>query len=875
MNADGSVVIQFDSDISDVEKKISKLKTEIQNLKTEISEKEFKHDVLVEQAEAMRMSIEKAKVSLGQLRSEYAKNPNENTEEAYNRAVDSLRKMNEQYNEMIAKADKLASSIEQDKLSLEAAKRAGGELQSQVNTETGQAATSAETSIERLKSVLLSLKSTTKDAARGIGELAKSGFQKLVSAIRKASGAFLSLFKSSKKANGSFSSSLKMLLKYGLGVRSFYFLFRKIRTAIGEGFKNLAPYSDDTNKSISMVMSSLTRLKNSIASALDPILNVVAPILANFINLLSEAATYAGMFIAAISGQKTFAKAISVQEDYAESLKNTSNSAKAASKSLASFDEINKLSGESSTDSETRVSDMFETVEIEPLSFESWGQAFSSVLDSVLNDGIPKIKAGLTTFASWLNTFSANLYEMFTFPGVYEKVVLLGSELANALNGLVNQIDRSPLGSSLGSGLNTALGLLLSFVYTFDWLNFGSSIANLLNNAVAEIDWNNVGAWLWSKFKIAIETLAGFLLNLDMAQLAQAAGNIVIGFFDSMTETIQNIDWFALGEQVKEFLVNVDWAGVAESVFTAIGSAFGAAASFLWGLIKEAWGYVVNWWHDTAYEDGKFTIEGLLNGIWDAMKSIATWIKEHIFNPFVNGFKNLFGIHSPSTVMSEMGRFLMDGLISGVTSKISSVISTFNSLKTKIQEVFSHISDWFRDKFSAAWKAVKDVFSSGGKVFDGIKDGILSGLKAVINTLISGINKVITIPFEGINTALKKIKDVNILGLKPFSWINTISIPQIPYLAQGAVLPANKPFLAMVGDQPHGTNVEAPLATIQEAVATVMEDYSMANLAGHEATVEVLREILQAVLGIEIGDDIIGRANERYQQKMNTARGGA
>ena len=51
--------------------------------------------------------------------------------------------------------------------------------------------------------------------------------------------------------------------------------------------------------------------------------------------------------------------------------------------------------------------------------------------------------------------------------------------------------------------------------------------------------------------------------------------------------------------------------------------------------------------------------------------------------------------------------------------------------------------------------------------------------------------------------------------------------PQIPYLAQGAVLPANKPFLAMVGDQKHGTNVEAPLATIQEALANVLAQQGM------------------------------------------------
>ena len=101
-----------------------------------------------------------------------------------------------------------------------------------------------------------------------------------------------------------------------------------------------------------------------------------------------------------------------------------------------------------------------------------------------------------------------------------------------------------------------------------------------------------------------------------------------------------------------------------------------------------------------------------------------------------------------------------------------------------------------------------------------------------------------------------------------------LKAPQIPYLAKGAVLPANKPFLAMVGDQRHGTNIEAPLATIQEAVALVMQDQTAAILSGVQASVGIQREILEAVLGIQIGDDVIGRATARYNRKMAIAKGG-
>ena len=78
----------------------------------------------------------------------------------------------------------------------------------------------------------------------------------------------------------------------------------------------------------------------------------------------------------------------------------------------------------------------------------------------------------------------------------------------------------------------------------------------------------------------------------------------------------------------------------------------------------------------------------------------------------------------------------------------------------------------------------------------------------------------------------------------------------------------------MVGDQKHGTNIEAPLETIQEAVAMVMDQYAASNLAGQEAIIGVLREILEAILGIEIGDDVIGQAVARYNRKMAVVRGG-
>ena len=139
---------------------------------------------------------------------------------------------------------------------------------------------------------------------------------------------------------------------------------------------------------------------------------------------------------------------------------------------------------------------------------------------------------------------------------------------------------------------------------------------------------------------------------------------------------------------------------------------------------------------------------------------------------------------------------------------------TWNNIKAG----FGNVADWFKTTFTKAWTNVKNVFSSGGKIFNGIKDGILNGLKTVINGLISGINKVISIPFKGINTALNKVKSINILGKKPFNGIKTISVPQIPKLAEGGWFDANNPQLAIVGDNKREPEIVAPESKIEDAV---------------------------------------------------------
>lgn len=650
---------------------------------------------------------------------------------------------------------------------------------------------------EKVSSVLKTVRSGISQTLKATGSMLKSLGSGIVNAAKK-----LNVF---SRLSGSLSGKLKRL---GSTIKSAL-VFSVI-------YKGLGMVKDQVGKYLSLntaFTAAVGQVRGALLTAFQPIYDAVVPALTSLLNILARAITVVSQFTSALFGTtgkqaQANAKALNAQ---AKATENAGSAADKAQKSMASFDEINQLStgGGGTADAMAPAFD----AQMDDTVFSSWGAAFSAFLDSFLNNGLPRLKAGMDAFAAGVNTFAQNLLEMFTFPGVLDKVKQLGTDLGRAFNDMVNNIDWATLGAALGSGLNLAVQFLVSYIYSIDWQNLGSSLADLFNNAISSIDWIAVGQLLFAGFKIGIETLAGFLLNLDMAQLAKSASNLVIGFMDSAYDTLASIDWQQIGQQVKTFLVSVDWAGVAESTFRAIGAAFGALTAFLWGLIKDAWAEVVNWWHETAYEDGEFTLQGLLDGIWNVIKDIGTWIKDHIFQPFIDGFKNVFGIHSPSTVMAEQGKYLMDGLLGGIKKNFQPLLDAFKQIMSGITNFISGV---FSGDWKKAWDGVKDIFA-------GIWNGIVSLLEGAINAIIDGLNWLISqmnkISFDVPNW-------VPLIGGKSMGIsIPSISRVEIPRLAQGAVIPPNREFMAVLGDQKQGTNIEAPLETIKQALAEVMAQY--------------------------------------------------
>jgi methyl-accepting chemotaxis protein len=264
--------------------------------------------------------------------------------------------------------------------------------------------------------------------------------------------------------------------------------------------------------------------------------------------------------------------------------------------------------------------------------------------------------------------------------------------------------------------------------------------------------------------------------------------------------------------------------GIWESISTWFSNTIGAIGDFfsrVWNDIKEGaksavdaivgfFANIGNWFYTNVTEPvGNFFSE-LWQSIKDIAQSVADWFVQawtDIKDFFVNIWNSIKEKASNAwegikNVFSVVGSWFYNSVISPVTNFFSGMWDKLKSGAKNawdgIKNVFSTVAQFFGDIFSKAWKKVKDVFSTGGKIFDGIKDGIVNAFKAIVNAIISGINRVIAIPFNGINWALNKIRNVSIFGLKPFNWIYTISVPQIPRLAKGGI--TNGATLAEIGE---------------------------------------------------------------------------
>lgn len=646
----------------------------------------------------------------------------------------------------------LQYNIEQTKRKLEEYKADAAQMEND-----GSAYTSGADSAEyeqlsvSLDSVKSKLESMVQRVERGTSAFAKfgsiigkgvvGGLKGMVSMLGKGAAAMLKLSLRAKKTHSTFSSGIGTLLRYGLGVRSLFALMNKLRSALVDGYKNLARYSSRTNAAISSLMSALTRLKNSFAAAFDPILRAAAPALVTLINLISNAVSKIGMLTAALTGAKTYTKATTIQEDYAKSLDKTSQSAKKAKAALASFDELNILDDNSSDstkdDGSVDPSKMFEQVPI----------------DSAVLDFADKLKKAFEE-ADWKG---------------------LGELLGSKINELVDSVDWSGWGTKIGKGMNAAIQTLYYTVDTVDWVNIGKHLAEAVNSIINEVDWDIFGRLLAKKFTVALDVAGGFLKELDWTAVLQAFTSGFSGFYNELQEWLESKDWHRIGEiitaKLSDALRNGNVEGAVKSFFDAFTEAINSLADLMdgidfyqvakdivemliravsgvsWNELTEALGRLIgesvdaviqilsgsladvgNYFKEKTQEAGGNAVAGFFLGIKDAIFGVGAWIVDNIFKPFWDGICAAFEIHSPSKKMAEIGGYIIAGLLDGIKELPS-------KLKAKLDDALDKVVSWGSDLKSKVKDAAADAVT---RAVDEFKD-LASKLKLKLDAAIDKV----------------------------------------------------------------------------------------------------------------------------------------
>lgn len=613
---------------------------------------------------------------------------------------------------------------------------------------------------------------------------AKSGFGKVTSAIKKMIIAMASADKSANKTSMSMGHMLAMSLMFSTVFRALSL----VTGGIGEGINNLSKYSKETNASMSMLMSALTRLKNSFATAFSPILTVVAPILTSFINMLSKAITYVGMFIASLTGKGYFTKAVDVQEDYAASLDKTSKNSKKANKAaksyLTSLDEINKVekdstsnAGNTGTPGKASPSEMFNVVEI-PSSIANIAKKIKDLIKNQDWEGLGEY------LAEGINKGLQKVYDAINWDNVGPRITYFVNAFTTTFNSLVDNINWDLLGRTIGAGINTIVNTLNLLIEGIDWTNLGRKFSEGINGAFREINWTNLGNLLGNYFMISWRILYGLVNGLDYSLIGTSVGNGINGAFakidfnligktlatgfngavTALNTAIKTVKWPDMATNfvngLNSIVSGVDWVNLANTInlgiTTALDTLGTAITTFDWSqlgtnlatfLKTVDWiGIIIN-----AIGVAGDMITSLTSLGTSFMDSLADGIKDGAANFISKGLDALVdftaNLRENAGKLVDSGLNLMEELAKGIANSIPSIIKN-------VPKIVSNIANTIND--------------NGPKI-------LVAGVK-IIATLILGLIKAIPDLVAAIPSIIKAIVDVFTayqwlnLGLKIITW---------------------------------------------------------------------------------------------------------
>lgn len=634
--------------------------------------------------------------------------------------------------------------------------------------ETKQAESKSRKETTRVQKAFSTLKKVITKMGRALSGAFKSGAVNLIRRIGDHAK------KSSSEMSG-LSKSFNMI-KQALSGMLIYQGLSKIFDAAKEGMQNLAQVSSPTNKSLSMLMSALTKLKNTFATAFAPVLNFVAPALTALINLLTAAVDKIAQFFSALTGQSTYTKAVEVQQDYADSIADTTTETTANTKateqnqkSLAGYDELNVMQKDNDTSEASTLgadskdiapSDMFTTAAISD-GISGFAHQLKDLINKEDFEGVG------TLIAKKINGALRHI----DWASIRNTAKSWARNLAKFLNGAVSTLDWNLIGTSVGNGFMTLFDFAYTFLTTFNFENLGTGLADALNGIFSSVDWGTVGGTFGALVQSAISTGFGFVTAFNWVEAGLSLSDLVNSFFNEIDwvmaantistgikglfTTIQtffeNTDWQQIGDDIGVFFANIDWIGIFTGLADVIGSGINALLDLLLGMLK---GFgLVDWFKDNLGYD--------LTVVFDALKK------------------------------------------------------TFGGLIDFITGVFS--GDWEK-----AWRGICDFFG-------GIWDGIWEIVKCDINLIIDGINLL----WSGIYQAVKGIVDSvggvagaigDVFG-QDWHFSMPAEPPLIPKLATGTVIPANYgEFLATLGDNKREPEIVSPLSTMKQAFKEALQE---------------------------------------------------
>ena len=452
--------------------------------------------------------------------------------------------------------------------------------QAEAEKEVAKEADGAAESVKEVGSASESSHRKSKGLLQGLAESLK-GVARLFSKFGKAVG----------KIFGGHSGHRGILGNRSLGQFIGLIVFRRLITSalraltsgIKEGSDNLTQYSASYNAAISGITSSLNFLKNAWAAGFAPIVEVVAPYLQAFVDMIANALNAIGRFLAAVTGKGFAVQAVKVFSDYAKGLKSTGSAASGANKALdeykktiLSFDELHVLNdvndrasgggggGGGGNGNTTPISDMFTTVEVE--------------------------SAGMTDLLN-------RAMEGIDWDAIQAKAKATAERIGNAINEFVEGLDWELLGNTIGSGIQTAFDFVNTFLDTVHFDEIGTAIGEFVNGLNDKFRLEGVGDLLASRLNAIADLINNFALTVHWDEIgtniregitkfidefdAEKMGTAVENFLDGIDEMLGSITsdpskFEEFGRKIGTMLSNVNWtehlSAVASAIWTAVTS---------------------------------------------------------------------------------------------------------------------------------------------------------------------------------------------------------------------------------------------------------------------------------------------------------------